>query len=68
MITAKPPGADGSGSLTRSRARVRGSVVTETLVIIGLLGLGAAGAFVTAGARLHAEYREHRASLASPFP
>jgi hypothetical protein len=52
----------------RARAWLRGSVVTETVVIMGMLGLGAAGVFVTVGARMHAEYREHRSVLASPFP
>ncbi len=51
-----------------ARALVRGSAVTETLVIIGILGLGAAGASVTAGARLHHEYRANRTNLASPTP
>ena len=52
----------------RRRLLERGSAVTETIVIIGILGLGAAGASVTAGARLHREYRENRTTLASPFP
>ena len=52
----------------RRRLLQRGSAVTETLVIIGILGLGAAGASVTAGTRLHREYRENRTTLASPFP
>lgn len=52
-----------------SRAsRARGAVVTETVIILGLVALGAAAAFVTAGARLHTEYREHRQNLASPYP
>jgi hypothetical protein len=52
----------------RRRLWHRGSAVTETLVIIGILGLGAAGASITAGTRLHKEYRENRTTLASPFP
>ncbi len=44
------------------------SALSETVVILGLLALGAAGLFVTAGARLHAEYRESRVILASPLP
>ena len=52
----------------RHRLLQRGSAVTETLVIIGILGLGAAGASVTAGTRLHKEYRENRTTLSSPFP
>lgn len=55
-------------SSLRARGRMRGSVVTETVVLLGLLALGTAGVFVTAGARLHTEYREHRTNLASPYP
>jgi hypothetical protein len=42
--------------------------MVETIIIVGILGLGAAAAFVTAGVRLHTDYREHRANLASPYP
>lgn len=42
--------------------------LAETLIIIGVLGLGAAAAMVTAGGRLQTEYRENRTNLASPYP
>jgi hypothetical protein len=42
--------------------------MVETLIIVGVLGLGAAAAMVTAGGRLQTEYREHRTNLASPYP
>jgi len=42
--------------------------LVEMMIIIGVLGLGAAAAMVTAGGRLQTEYREGRTNLASPYP
>jgi hypothetical protein len=42
--------------------------LVETLIIMGVLGLGAAAAMVTAGGRLQSDYREGRTTLASPYP
>jgi len=40
----------------------------ETLVIFAILGIGAMGTFITAGVRMHQEYRASRTLLSSPFP
>jgi hypothetical protein len=38
------------------------------VVMVAILGLGMASAFVAAGARLHQDYRAGKSTLTSPYP
>lgn len=51
-----------------SRARQRGAVMVEYVVIVGVVSLGVATAIAGLGPTLLAEYQRSRALLAMPFP
>ena len=61
------PSGSQSRRLQRHRLR-RGATLPETLILMAVLGVGAMGAFITAGTQLHRDYRASRTTLASPFP